>query len=137
MEVNGNGQCRPWINTSHSHASSGTGTGGVDVIEDTPIIDPPIQAQRSNYRCCGFGCHCSYYRIPTLHELYQREKRLLRAIVIIVTFLNIPFGNFILYPFQLFSTWIHESFHGLAGTNFLECVYDNYFCRNCIIISDP
>jgi hypothetical protein len=39
----------------------------------------------------------------------------MRAIFVIVLLLNVPIGRFILYPFILFWTWIHELFHGLAA----------------------
>ena len=99
---------RSWIATDMYE--SGAGSVGV-VIEDIPI-DPPIQ---SPHHCCHCCCHCTY-RIPTLRELYQRDKRLLRAIVVITIVLNLPgAGKYVLYPFMIFSTWIHETFHGLAG----------------------
>jgi len=53
--------------------------------------------------------------VPTLRELWTRDKRLLRAILVIVVVLNAPVGKYVLYPFVIFSTWIHESFHGLAA----------------------
>jgi len=89
-------------------------------VEDAPI-DPPIQAKGrlscSASRSCSFSFSCCNfsYRVPTLRELYDRDRRLLRAIIVIVIFLNVPELGYILYPFMLFSTWIHESFHGLAG----------------------
>jgi hypothetical protein len=102
---------RPWISSDMMYAS-GAGSVGV-VIEDIPI-DPPIQGPQHN-NCCYCCCHCTY-RIPTLRELYQRDKRLLRAIVVITIVLNLPgAGKYVLYPFMIFSTWIHETFHGLAG----------------------
>mmetsp|Transcript_25305 Transcript_25305/g.54459 ORF Transcript_25305/g.54459 Transcript_25305/m.54459 type:complete len:297 (-) Transcript_25305:440-1330(-) len=80
-------------------------------IEDAPL-EPPIQAKsRVPSYCC---CSCSY-RVPTISELWARDKRLLRAILVIVILLNAPVGKYLLYPFVIFSTWIHESFHGLAA----------------------
>jgi hypothetical protein len=46
------------------------------------------------------------------------------ALALVVTLLvwNLPFGNFVLYPFKLLATWLHELSHGLAmiitGTGF-------------------
>ena len=79
------------------------------IVEEDSALEPPIQAKRT----CP-GC-CFSYRVPTLRELYSRDKRLLRAILLIVILLNAPVGQYILYPFMLFSTWIHELFHGLAA----------------------
>lgn len=53
--------------------------------------------------------------MPTIRELYARDKRLLRAILGIVLLLNAPVGKYVLYPCMIFSTWIHESFHGMAA----------------------
>lgn len=66
--------------------------------------------------------------MPTIRELYARDKRLLRAILCIVIFLNAPVGKYVLYPCMLFSTWIHESFHGLAGV-FLSAVVINVLLK--------
>lgn len=48
-------------------------------------------------------------------DFLERNTRLLRVIVVLIIVMNIPFGNLFLYPFVLFSTWIHESCHGLAA----------------------
>jgi hypothetical protein len=51
----------------------------------------------------------------------QRDKPLLVAIVAMILLMNIPMVGMILYPFKIFSTWIHELCHGVAailvGTN--------------------
>lgn len=117
---------RSWIATDMYE--SGAGSVGV-VIEDIPI-DPPIQGP---HHCCHCCCHCTY-RIPTLRELYQRDKRLLRAIVVITIVLNLPgAGKYVLYPFMIFSTWIHETFHGLAGK---KCTHHG-IGKFCHIMSHP
>lgn len=45
----------------------------------------------------------------------QRDKALLVAIFAIVIILHIPYLKFILYPFLIFSTWVHEMCHGMAA----------------------
>eukprot|EP00586_Coscinodiscus_wailesii_P015893 CAMPEP_0172506764 /NCGR_PEP_ID=MMETSP1066-20121228/198101_1 /TAXON_ID=671091 /ORGANISM="Coscinodiscus wailesii, Strain CCMP2513" /LENGTH=246 /DNA_ID=CAMNT_0013283953 /DNA_START=41 /DNA_END=778 /DNA_ORIENTATION=+ len=50
-----------------------------------------------------------------LKELIVKEQRLLRAIAVIVILMNIPYGRYVLYPFILFSTWIHEMCHGMTA----------------------
>ena len=87
-------------------------------VEDIPI-ETPIQASAFGPICCSCYsrlccCSCSY-TVPTLKDLWTRDKRLLRSILVIVILLNIPIGQYILYPFMIFSTWIHESFHGIAA----------------------
>jgi hypothetical protein len=78
------------------------------IVEEDAALEPPIQVKRTCPACFS-------YRVPTLRELYSRDKRLLRAIALIVILLNAPVGQYIFYPFMLFSTWIHELFHGLAA----------------------
>ena len=50
-----------------------------------------------------------------LKRLLDREGSLVLATVVLVVLLNVPYGNFVLYPFALFSTWVHELCHGLAA----------------------
>ena len=40
---------------------------------------------------------------------------LLLAVVASLVLMNVPYGYFALYPFKLFATWIHESFHALTA----------------------
>ncbi|KAL7460821.1 hypothetical protein ACHAXS_001262 [Conticribra weissflogii] len=83
------------------------------VVEEDAAIDPPIRyASKYPNLCCG--CRCTY-RVPTLRELFDRDRRLLRSILLLVVLLNLPIGRYILYPFMIFSTWIHELLHGLAA----------------------
>mmetsp|Transcript_3747 Transcript_3747/g.5514 ORF Transcript_3747/g.5514 Transcript_3747/m.5514 type:complete len:315 (-) Transcript_3747:274-1218(-) len=60
-----------------------------------------------------FDCKCKRNR--SIGDIWKKDKRLLRSIAVIVILLNIPFGRYILYPFLLFSTWIHEMCHGTAA----------------------
>ena len=112
----------------------------INGVEDTPL-EPPIQASsKFPSWCC---CSCSYH-VPTIGELFAREKRLLRAILLIVILLNAPVGKYILYPFVIFSTWIHESFHGIAGKSLFitiryiwrldKCTRSNFCVRTYISI---
>jgi len=45
----------------------------------------------------------------------QREKFLLIASVVFIILLNLETGRFVLYPFELFTTWVHEMSHGTAA----------------------
>jgi len=45
----------------------------------------------------------------------KRDKPLIIAIVFLVVCLNTRYLRYILYPFMIFSTWVHESCHGLAA----------------------
>jgi Peptidase M50B-like len=50
-----------------------------------------------------------------LHRLVERERNLLIACVILVVCMNISTGRYVLYPFMIFSTWVHEMCHGMAA----------------------
>jgi len=56
----------------------------------------------------------------------KSEIYLLIAVVIVIVLQNIPSLKFLLYPFNLLATWIHEMGHGLTaemmGANFNELV---------------
>ena len=45
----------------------------------------------------------------------RSEKRLLMAMGAVIVLLNVPYGHFVLYPFELFSTWVHEMSHGMMA----------------------
>lgn len=82
-------------------------------VNNTNAIHDPQKVPESSFcSCCCLG-RC--VRNKSLRDLWYRNKRLLRVMVVIVFLLNIPYGNYIMYPFQIFSTWIHECFHGLAA----------------------
>lgn len=48
-------------------------------------------------------------------ESFQRDGRLLLITLLIIICMNIPFVKWVLYPFSIFSTFIHELCHGLAA----------------------
>ena len=50
-----------------------------------------------------------------MKSLLERESRLLVAVLLVVVLLNVPYGSWVLYPFTLFSTWVHEMCHGLMA----------------------
>jgi len=43
-----------------------------------------------------------------LKKAVIKEQRLLIAVSLAVLLLNVPYGRTLLYPFMLFSTWVHE-----------------------------
>ena len=47
----------------------------------------------------------------------QEEKvgRLIIAAVLLLMLPGVPFGNFLIYPFTILTTWFHEMGHGLAA----------------------
>lgn len=48
-------------------------------------------------------------------KVFRRERNLIVACFLIVVFMNFDTGRYILYPFQIFSTWVHEMCHGIAA----------------------
>ena len=47
-------------------------------------------------------------------QLQRQEQALILALIVSLLLWSLPFGGFVLYPFKLFSTWVHEMWHGLA-----------------------
>ena len=45
----------------------------------------------------------------------RSEARLLVAVLLLAVLLNVPYGRYALYPFVILSTWIHETWHGIAA----------------------
>lgn len=50
-----------------------------------------------------------------LKSFLKRDKPLLIAIAAMVILMNIEKVSLVLYPFKIFSTWIHEQCHGFAA----------------------
>ena len=54
-----------------------------------------------------------------IQKFMKRDKTLVRSIVAMVILMNLPREleklSYILYPFKIFSTWIHELSHGVAA----------------------
>jgi hypothetical protein len=46
---------------------------------------------------------------------FSRDGRMLLITLVVIVVMNIPIIKWALYPFTLFSTWIHEICHGLAA----------------------
>mmetsp|Transcript_8944 Transcript_8944/g.20556 ORF Transcript_8944/g.20556 Transcript_8944/m.20556 type:complete len:291 (+) Transcript_8944:286-1158(+) len=83
----------------------------VNLVEEDAALEPSIH-HPPRLGCCT--CSCSY-RTPSLRELFEKDRRLLRSMLAIVILMNVPVGQYVLYPLLLFATWIHESFHGIAA----------------------
>lgn len=50
-----------------------------------------------------------------IQRFVDREHILIIACVVIGVFMNFTEGQYVLYPFKIFSTWVHEMCHGLAA----------------------
>lgn len=83
--------------------------------EEYDLPDEQFAAESNNSSFCSNNCCKCQCKFPSAREVWENDRRLLRAIAAIVLLLNIPYGRYILYPFMIFSTWIHESCHGMAA----------------------
>ena len=46
---------------------------------------------------------------------FRRDARTLLVTILVIVIMNVPYIHWIMYPFTIFSTWIHELCHGLAA----------------------
>jgi Peptidase M50B-like len=53
--------------------------------------------------------------LVVLQRLVARDRNLLVACLVLVVLMNISTGKYLLYPFKIFSTWVHEMCHGVAA----------------------
>ncbi|MEM6477056.1 MAG: M50 family metallopeptidase, partial [Pseudomonadota bacterium] len=45
----------------------------------------------------------------------EQVGRLLLAVVVVVFLPSLPFGNYLIYPFFILTTWFHEMGHGISA----------------------
>ncbi len=45
----------------------------------------------------------------------EQVGRLLLAVIVVVALPSLPFGNYLIYPFMILTTWFHEMGHGLTA----------------------
>ena len=50
-----------------------------------------------------------------MERLISRDRNLLIACCVLILAMNITEGRYLLYPFRIFATWIHEMCHGMAA----------------------
>lgn len=68
--------------------------------------------------------------MDVLAKRQLRQRALVVALLASLVLWNLPFGGFVLYPFKLFATWLHEMAHGVtmlivgAGFDHLEIYRD-------------
>jgi len=81
--------------------SSSKSTLATGVINNNNNNDSNAQEHLSGNRSCA--------------EFLKRDIRLLLITLLIIIFINIPILRWIVYPFTIFSTYIHELCHGIAA----------------------
>ncbi|MDJ0641296.1 MAG: M50 family metallopeptidase [Erythrobacter sp.] len=45
----------------------------------------------------------------------EQVGRLLLAVIVVIALPALPFGNYLIYPFMILTTWFHEMGHGLSA----------------------
>lgn len=48
-------------------------------------------------------------------RLLEQDRNLIISCVILAVAMNFQEGRWLLYPFEIFSVWVHELCHGLAA----------------------
>jgi hypothetical protein len=101
--------------TSSSTATTTTSTGRLAPLEtsrsDEPTDDSPSSSPDSSATTKKTKKTWSEY----LSETMRRDGRFVLITIAICIAMNVPYLRWLLYPFTIFSTWIHEICHGLAA----------------------
>ena len=92
-------QRKPKKNKQNDNILAGTANGGDD--QYYRMNDPAITDNIDN-------------RHP-VRRFVERERNLLIACLVLVFALNVSTGRYVLYPFMIISTWVHELCHGIAA----------------------
>ena len=89
-----------------SFSSSSTAAFGTSATPDegTPTLDDEGTSSFRRQTWCEF-----------IGTTLGRDWRLILVVTLILILSNIPFGWYAVYPFVVFSTWIHETCHGIAA----------------------
>jgi len=45
----------------------------------------------------------------------EQVGRLLLAVIVVIALPSLPFGNYLIYPFMILTTWFHEMGHGMSA----------------------
>jgi hypothetical protein len=53
----------------------------------------------------------------------ERDRNLIIACTVLIVLMNISTGRYVLYPFMIFSTWVHEMCHAIAALMMGGVVY--------------
>jgi hypothetical protein len=102
--------------SSSSTAATSTTTGRLAPLEtsrsneptdDSPSSSPDSSATTNQKEKKTWGEYLS--------ETMRRDERFVLITIAICIAMNVPYLRWLLYPFTIFSTWIHEICHGLAA----------------------
>jgi len=82
----------------------------IEMVEPASNSNNNAAAPTSNAEAAAQKTWGQYFQ-----EGFKRDGRLLLITLGIVIVMNIPFVKYALYPFDVYSTWVHELCHGLAA----------------------
>jgi len=94
----------PAKNETSSGATSGASSGATSGTASGAISGPPVGIDEAHK-----------HKRWSWRETAKRDGRLLIITLAIIILINIPFIKYILYPFSLFSTYVHEFCHGFSA----------------------
>jgi len=94
----------------HINNISNPAAVGVPVLINRDISMSAPYNNSNNAKLASNKTWNEYFR-----EMFQKDGRLLIITISILICMNIPIIKWILYPFTIFSTWIHELCHGLSA----------------------
>ena len=95
----------PARNTAITTTSNNDNNDGSNNNNSSNSVIPTSAAEAAAEKTWG-----QYFR-----ESFKRDGRLLLVTLGILICMNIPFVRYALYPFDVYSTWVHELCHGLAA----------------------
>jgi len=95
--------CQNWVEEKPAAASASASATTIETgLENNNYTEERSQhLSRSEYWSCN--------------EFIKRDGRLLLITILIITCMNLPVLRYLVYPFTIFSTFIHEICHGLAA----------------------
>lgn len=124
-----------WVTDPQVASGAGTSEGGTPswlqeehgghTATDAATTPPPLQVEAAtastqpNETSTDYQSHTQKARHTTWAEFWRnsfaRDGRTILITLLVLVVMNIPYIKWSMYPFTVFSTWIHELCHGLAA----------------------
>mmetsp|Transcript_6259 Transcript_6259/g.13560 ORF Transcript_6259/g.13560 Transcript_6259/m.13560 type:complete len:326 (-) Transcript_6259:121-1098(-) len=114
-----------WVHTdpAGTNSDSANDTNDPDWVKgdveqiSSPPNSGPIEAKSININTSQSNAAIAAQKTWSQYftETFKRDGRLLLIAISILVVMNLPLVRWILYPFLIFSTWIHEMCHAIAG----------------------
>jgi Peptidase M50B-like len=93
----------------------GNPCGSTDQVIDTLCAPPEVCANLEDNKREHLIKHTAEDGTNFIQKTVRRDKALFVAILGMVFVMHVPYLKFTLYPFLIFSTWVHEMCHGMAA----------------------